>query len=339
MFNLNKVDLEDLKMYLQTKQRLSKGTIVTRLSRIRIFLSWASTKIPSHTIIEEFFLYLKTEKHLTNTSLNTYVASLSSLRNYMVDRSLSDDFMKGIRVFKEEEVAIDSLTEEECSKLLGACYNMRNKVLEKNFKALTIYLLLTGSRFEDGQALVIKNIDFSGKRVSYMQLKTHRIRHVYVSSSLLEVLKEMCQDRPGDEHVFKNSIGGRIHYPDYHKYLKSLAKAAGITKRVSAHILRHSYSQTFYDSTGDAFLLKDVLGHREIASTQRYISNSHKRIRDAQLLHPFLKKEVDPRMRIQKIKELIEGAHLEEDERFDYMIVQEALGDFFLKLQKSVKTV
>jgi site-specific recombinase XerD len=302
-------------------------------------MTWLEEREVTGQVVEEFLYYLKTEQKLKNSSMNTYYAMLCSLRSYMMDRGLTGDFMKGFHTYKEEDVHIEPLTDEECGILLLASCRLKNRGIERNYRALTHFLLLTGSRFEDGQALKCQDVDITGKKVTYTQLKNRRIRHIYVPESLLTILKEQILRKRPQDLVFINSIGGKIHYPDYHTYLTQLAKAAGITKRVSAHILRHSYSQSFYDETGDIYLLKNVIGHKQITSTERYVRNSQKQIKTAQLLHPFLKQEIDPHIRVEKLKETIESQHLEQDERFDYMKVKELVADFLLNLHKSIKPV
>lgn len=331
------MDKADINIYLTTKKRLSPGTITTRMSRINVFLTWLEDRQITSSTIEQF-LYFLHEKGMRNTSINTYIFALTSLRDYMIDRGLSDDFMKGFKRYKEEEVFIDPLTEDECSILLQVSKEYTIDTLRETYFSLTSFLLFTGSRFEDGQALQVKSVDLIGKRITYMQLKTKRVRHIFLPESLLCLIRSQIRGKMHDELVFTNSKGGRIHYPDYHHYLKKIATQAGITKRVSPHVLRHSYSQVFYDATGDINLLKDVLGHREITSTLRYVTNSQKRIKDAQLLHPFFKKETNPNVLIKQIEEAIENKHLEEDERFDQQRLRELVSSFLNGLHTCVRS-
>lgn len=317
--------LLDIRIHLETKQRLSKGTCITRISRIKVFLAWVkdNNKPIVTNSIEEFLYFLKQERGLVNASLNTYVTSLSSLEKYLVDKGIAEPFMQGVRTFKEDEVLIESLTEEECKLLLFCPYTHKNKTLERSYRALTMFLLLTGARFEDGQALVVSSIDVTSKKITYKQLKTKRNRFVYITDGLLTVLQQLMVDKTEKDLVFTNTVGGRVFYPDYYQYLKALTSHAGIKKRVSPHVLRHSYSQVFYDSTGDIFLLKDILGHSQITSTQRYIYNSQERLKTAQMKHPFLRKDTDPKETLKQIGDTIKKMNLDKDEKVTYEIVED----------------
>lgn len=275
------INEKDLEHYLSSRHGLSTGTIVTRMSRIRIFYHWLDGQITSQ-IIEEFFWHLK-ERGLSGTSRNTYLHALRSLEKYLIDRGLSEPFMKGFDTFTEEDPDITPLTNEEIQLIKRNCLKANN-YLNQTRLDMIIFLIDTGSRWEDAQALKVKNVDIEGNEVSYNQLKTGIKRIIHIQDPLLSILKK----RLYSELVFSNNVGGVMHYSDFHKFLKTFCKKLGITKRVSPHILRHSYAQNSYDQTGDIYLTQNLLGQKSISSTLRYVRNSRKRLKTAQQVHPHV---------------------------------------------------
>ena len=329
----------DLQQYLRTKANLGKGTIITRRSRIFIFLRWLEERQkPLITeSIEQFFLYLQDEKNLTNTSLNTYQQALLSLEKYCLARNICGKFMTGFSRYQEEDPNIIPLTVEEIRLLKQSCLKETTSLVSQVNNDLTLFLIDTGARWEDAQNLRVNSVDIIGRHISYIQLKNKWKRSLLLEDPLLLILRDRIQGKGEEMRVFTNSHHGMIHYPDYYQYLKKLAKRVGITKRVSPHIIRHSYAQNFYDATGDIYLLQNLLGHKSIKSTLRYIRNSQKRMDDAQQRHPHVAENINPRIRIDLLEESLKSHAIEKDEKFDHLKVKEAFNNFILELHRAIK--
>lgn len=332
-----KIQETDLIQYLRTKARLRHGTIVTRKSRIFIFLTWLEEKPLTPESIEQFFLYLQDVKKLSNTSLNTYYHALRSLEIYLIDRRrISSHFMEGLGLYEEEEPNIIPLTAEEVRLLKNGWIEKRSWEVAQVNKDLTIFFIDSGARWEDGRILKVRNVDLAAKEVTYIQLKTGKQKFVTIEEPLLSILARRVKNKHPEDLVFPNSFNGAIHYPDYYKYLKELAVSVGITKRISPHVLRHSYAQNHYDKSGDILLTKELLGQKNIRSTMRYAKNSKVRIKKAQQTHPHLAENIHPHTQIELIQKDLEQYKLETDVKFDYLKVSRAMSNFIMELREAI---
>ncbi len=71
------------------------------------------------------------------------------------------------------------------------------------------------------------------------------------------------------------------------KIIKACARRAGITKNISPHTLRHSFASHLLNNGADLRIIQEMLGHAQIASTDRYTHLNSNHIRDAfQACHP-----------------------------------------------------
>ena len=91
-----------------------------------------------------------------------------------------------------------------------------------------------------------------------------------------------------------------------HDMLKTAFMDAGLNGKLATHSLRKSFAQRVYEQSGDIYLVQELLGHRNIATTQKYLGVNYADARAAvegmalesqpygrHLLSGSLKKEAD----------------------------------------------
>ena len=65
-----------------------------------------------------------------------------------------------------------------------------------------------------------------------------------------------------------------------HNVLKSAFQVAGLNGHLATHSLRKSFAQRLYDRTGDIFAVQEMLGHKSVATTQRYLGVNDASVRE-----------------------------------------------------------
>ena len=66
-----------------------------------------------------------------------------------------------------------------------------------------------------------------------------------------------------------------------HNVLKTAFEAAGLNGHLATHSLRKSFAQRLYDRTGDIFAVQEMLGHKSVATTQKYLGVNYTSVREA----------------------------------------------------------
>ena len=62
-----------------------------------------------------------------------------------------------------------------------------------------------------------------------------------------------------------------LHRQTAHEILKTAFIEAGLNGHIATHSLRKSFAQRLYDKTGDIYMVQELLGHRNISTTQKYL--------------------------------------------------------------------
>ena len=176
------------------------------------------------------------------------------------------------------------LSPEEVFRLLEALQKLRY---------FTFFSLIfdTGLRISEAAALKASDIDKPCGVIHVRHGKGDKERQVKLGDRMYQLLRSYWREgrqkdpHPGplskDSLLFACGTGAPISIGGARKALKLAAQAAGLTKRITPHGLRHSYA-TFQLETGtDLRTVQAQLGHADISSTQIYLHVSTRLIRQA----------------------------------------------------------
>lgn len=337
------MDGQDFERYISTKTSLSKNSIRHCLSRQKLFLLWLkeNNKELNKESAEEFFYDLKQQGRNNNT-LNTYVFALRQYDNYLKDRGITSDFFGGFKSFKKYRPPIFILTQDEVEKIInmGTLKKSRSERLEEHqftLKTFRMFLAYTGCRYEEAASLPVKNLDITNGKVVLDHTKNGTSRNLYITTPLTTRLAKLIEGKEKTNFVFTNLKGKKLHAQDFSKDLRYAAQLAGVTKRVHPHLFRHTYGTNLYMATKDLGLVQLVLGHKDIKSTMIYIHIADEFVKKGMMRHPFIRSQVDPKIFINAVEEAIKNFKLDEDSRFDYLTVKNAINEFSSKLFSSLK--
>ena len=253
---------EDLKL-----RGLSPRTRSDYPKNARIFLEWAGR--PAESLSEEdirnYLRCLIEEKKLSAATVNTYNAAIRFLFAVTLNRTLN---YRQIPRLKQIRSLPDILTREEVSRVFENTSSLREKAV-----LITIYG--AGLRASEACNLRVCDIDSASMRIFVHKGKGSKDRYTLLSQRNLDVLREYWKAyRPKHPEgwLFLNGDGSqKLQYRNVFYSVKSAAKRAGISKKVSAHTLRHCFATHLLEAGTDIFHIKQLLGHARIQSTTLYL--------------------------------------------------------------------
>lgn len=154
-------------------------------------------------------------------------------------------------------------------------------------RAILETMYSTGIRVSELVGLNIPDIDFSGKTIRVLG-KGNTERVVPIGKTALDIIQKYREalvrrgnpvNRKGP--VFLNKNKGRLTVRSVARILEAAARKAGLSVPVAPHDLRHSFATHMLDAGVDLRAVQELLGHRQLSTTQKYTHVSIDRLMKA----------------------------------------------------------
>ncbi len=258
--------------YSEYKNRLSlKGyspsTIRTYCNEFHIFLQTLKNN-PAKKLtppqLQRYILYCINKLKLSE---NTVHSRMNALKFYYEQVLHKEKMFFDIPRPKKPLILPKVLGEEELGKLFNALTN-------KKHKAILFTAYSAGLRVSEVAALKIKHIDSGRMQILIEKAKGKKDRYVALSPVLLDILRAYIKNYtpPPVEYLFESEQTKEAYPTRTLQRIFQLAKEkAGIHKDIGIHSLRHSFATHLLEKGTDIRYIKDLLGHFNIKTTERYL--------------------------------------------------------------------
>jgi site-specific recombinase XerD len=222
---------------------------------------------------------------------NYYLIALRSFLKYCRKRNVTTLSPDAIELAKVGARHLDLISVDELNRLLKApdikeIKGMRDKALLETFFS-------TGLRLAELCSLN-RDLDLTREEFS-IRGKGEKVRVVFLSAEAKEAIKTYLKARKDmDEAMFvnlsKNGTGttsatkasatSRLTPRSIERIVQDYATKAGISKKVTPHVLRHSFATDLLSNGADIRSVQMMLGHANIATTQVYTHVTDKQLRE-----------------------------------------------------------
>jgi len=263
----------------------SQNTIKTYKSIIKNFhkyLQSVSDLFDERRFLRSFKKYIQHLKRDRAVSQNyIYLVTVVSKKFLEFNRLY---FLDEVHAPKRTKSLPKSLNELEVEKLLGAfdyvleSPNKENKTNSSKMKTklrnkvILTLLYSSGIRISELISLIIKDIDFQ-ERTIRIRGKGDKDRIVLFDINTKELIEEYMSLRDSDsDYLFLNKSNNHLSSRYVQVMIKDYANEAGIKKRVTPHILRHSFATHLLKNGVDIRVIQQLLGHSNLSTTQIYTS-------------------------------------------------------------------
>ena len=155
------------------------------------------------------------------------------------------------------------------SGLSSVCSSAEIVLLEEG---TSFFVSIAGLRISELTGLISRDIDFD-ERTIRVRGKGEKDRIVLFDEKTKDLLMEYLDLRDSDsEYLFTNRQDNKLSSRYVQIMIKKYADKAGIRKKVTPHILRHSFATHLLKNGVDIRVIQQLLGHSSLATTQIYTS-------------------------------------------------------------------
>jgi site-specific recombinase XerD len=156
------------------------------------------------------------------------------------------------------------LSPTEVTQLLAAVPTLKYRT------ALTI-VYAAGLRISEVVALKVRDIDSQRMVIRVAQGKGRKDRYVMLSPKLLTLFRKYWKAARPTDWLFPGKVSGQpLHAWNVQAACQEARQAAGLTKLVTVHSLRHSFATHLLERGTNVRAIQLLLGHRSLATTARY---------------------------------------------------------------------
>lgn len=293
--------IRDFLEHCEIEKNQSKKTLVNYqhyLSRFLMFTEDIDIAKIDRNLVKKYRLFLnryefRPNEVLTIKTQNYHVIALRAFLKFCVKQDWRTLEPEKIELGKIPERTVEYLTREELERLFEAVDV--GKIIGLRNRAILEFLYSTGLRISELVGLNRNQINLERGEFQ-VRGKGQKMRIVFLSDRAKEWIADYLDAREdGFDPVFLNhrrarkKKEGAIEMKGEHRRLtaytiqemvRKTAFEAGIVKKVTPHVLRHSFATELLINGADIRSVQEMLGHASITTTQIYTHLTNKKLKE-----------------------------------------------------------
>ncbi len=282
-WQLSDENLKALQSFIEVLQlkSYSTSTIKTYRNEFMQLLQLLKNKPVDSLTVADLKRYMVFAMENQGISENTAHSRLNALKFYFEQVLERERFFWEIPRPKKPTLLPKLLNEVEIRRLFNALTN-------KKHKAMLFTAYSAGLRVSEIVNLKIADVDSSRMQLFIARAKGKKDRYVNLSPVVLDILRNYMKDYTPKPAIYLfESDQTRDAYPTrtVQQIFTNAKNKAGIKKDVGVHSLRHSFATHLLDKGTDIRYIKDLLGHFNIKTTERYLHVSKQQL--VNIVSPF----------------------------------------------------
>ena len=265
--------LDKFRNYLEAEKKYSILTVNAYTKDLEEFIGFLEStgasfnKNIQYTFIRNWIVFLSKNK-ISPNSINRKVSSLKAYFKFLVNiKEIKKSPLRNHTSIRTKSKVVNPLNETEMKEVFEL-FKTSEKELTRDSMIIDI-LYSTGLRRAELINLKKSDIYFDDQVIKVLG-KRNKERLVPMLPGLVKKLKLYTKNIKEDSFLFQSKNGNKISpstiYRVVNKYLRSISTKT----KISPHVLRHTFATHILNNGADINSIKEILGHKSLASTQIY---------------------------------------------------------------------
>ena len=241
---------------------------------VRTFRLWLNRQVTGNN--------RQTGETVSKKTQNYYMIALRMFLKFLTKRGVKCISAEEIELAKTSDRTLDLITEAELNRLLDSPKG--NDLKNLRDKAILELFFSTGLRVSELCSLA-SDIDLSTPELT-IRGKGGKVRVVFISDAAKDAVKKYLAARKDMSDALFVQVGRKnkealaLTRRSVERIVKEHAIKAGISKKVTPHVIRHSFATDLLQNGADIRSVQAMLGHANIATTQIYTHVTDKALRE-----------------------------------------------------------
>ena len=282
-------ELEEYLEYLEYQKNYADYTIINYEHDILEYLDFIHSqaldfKEIEYSDIRFYLMYLKDEKKDDNASINRKLSSLRGFYNYLANEKLVQTNVFSLVNGPKKSKKLPRYFEYNELEELFQVPDSKTAVGQRDLLLLEM-LYATGVRVGELVNIKIKDIDKTNRSILILG-KGNKERYVTYGEYCEDALNEYLEDgyltlnKDESEYLFLNQNGGALTERGVRYILDQLIQKTSLNKKISPHMIRHSFATHLLNAGCDLLTVQKLLGHESIKATQVYTHVTTDRLKE-----------------------------------------------------------
>lgn len=265
--------LDNFKNYLEAEKKYSTLTVNAYTKDLEEFIDYLEStgisfnKNIEYTFIRNWIVFLS-KKKISPNSINRKVSSLKAYFKFLVNiKEIKKSPLRNHTSLRTKSKVVNPLNETEMKEVFEL-FKTSKKELTRDSIIIDI-LYSTGLRRAELINLKKSDIYFDDQVIKVLG-KRNKERLVPMLPGLVKKLKLYSINIKEDSFLLQSKNGNKISpstiYRVVNKYLRNISTKT----KISPHVLRHTFATHILNNGADINSIKEILGHKSLASTQIY---------------------------------------------------------------------
>lgn len=254
-------------------KRYSKNTVEVYSYLVADFVEFCKGKPIDSIVLRDVQLFVESVVAKRPFSISThrqFVSALKQLKLYAPE--ISFDQVNLTRPKRSKKLPV-VLSPEKVISLIQVAKNLKHR--------LVMGLIYScGLRISELLNLKVAQIDIERRQLMVKRGKGRKDRYVTLSESLMPLLFNYLETYKPNNFLIEGSNGKSYSASSVRKFMAKYAIQAKIKKRVSPHVLRHSYATHLLEQGVGLRHLQELLGHAKPETTMIYTHVTRKDLLD-----------------------------------------------------------
>ncbi|MEK7105155.1 MAG: site-specific tyrosine recombinase/integron integrase [Patescibacteria group bacterium] len=288
--------IQDFLDHLEVEKGRSAKTSKNYDFYLKRFTKWAGCKKLSDITqdnVRQFRLWLNRSvkgregETVKSSTQNYHLIALRSFLKYCAKRDFDCLAPEKIELAKQPSRQVEFLEAEELTRMIDAS-KKTNGIVGLRDEAILQMLFSTGLRVSELTNLKIDNVNLKRDEFT-VRGKGGKTRVVFISDDAKTCVKAYLEKRTDPSpYIFVShdrakkgrESSGPLTPRSVQRLVERYALAAGVTKKITPHTLRHTFATDLLRNGADIRAVQSMLGHASITTTQVYTHVTDKQLRE-----------------------------------------------------------